>query len=67
MRDNGLPESRTTAIAGALRNAEHMSGAARTSALKSLATSLDHDAANATDATRVRLLAGVVKGLESKS
>lgn len=67
VRDNGLPESRTTAIAGALRNAEHMSGAARTSALKSLATSLDHDAANATDATRVRLLAGVVKGLESKS
>jgi hypothetical protein len=67
VRDNGLPEARTTAIAGALKNAEHMSGAARTSALKSLATSLDHDAANASDATRVRLLAGVVKGLESKS
>lgn len=67
VRDNGLPEARTTAITGELKNAEHMSGAARTTALRTLATSLDHDAASARDARRVHLLAGVVKELESKS
>jgi hypothetical protein len=65
VRDNGLPAARTTAIASALNSAEKMSGAARTTALKTLAGQLDHDAASATDAKRVSALATVVKGLET--
>ncbi|MEO7102780.1 MAG: hypothetical protein ABI311_05395 [Gemmatimonadaceae bacterium] len=65
VRDNGLPTSRTTAITNALKSAEKMSGAARAAALKTLGTELDRDASGASDATRVRALATVVKGLES--
>jgi hypothetical protein len=65
VRDNGLPEARTSAIESALKNAEGMSGAKRTAALKKLAGELDHDAASASDAARVRALAKVVRGLES--
>jgi len=66
VRDNGLPAARTTAIMTALKSAEQMSGAKRAAALKTLAGQLDHDAASATDATRVRALATVVKRLEAK-
>lgn len=67
VRDNGLPDARTAAITSALKSAESKTGAARSSELKTLATSLDQDASSARDARRVRLLAGVVKALESKS
>jgi len=65
VRDNGLPETRTTAIESELKSAEGMSGSKRTAALKKLAGELDRDASGASDAVRVRALAGVVKGLES--
>jgi hypothetical protein len=65
VRDNGLPEARTSAIESALKSAEHMSGAKRTAALKKLAGELEHDASGASDAVRVRALAKVVQGLES--
>jgi hypothetical protein len=60
-RDNGLPEARRSAIASALTSAERMTGAKRASALRKLAGDLDRDAQGASDATRVRALAGVVK------
>jgi hypothetical protein len=65
VRDNGLPEARTSAIASALNSAEKMSGTERSSALEKLAGELDNDASSATDATRVRALADVVRGLEN--
>ena len=42
-----------------------MSGAARTAALKALTGQLDQDVSGASDATRIRALATVVRGLES--
>jgi len=65
VRDNGLPAARTSAIAGALKNAEHMSGASRANALKALAGELHHDAMSSHDATRVHALADVVTRLEN--
>ncbi len=65
VRGNGLPAARTSAIASALKSAEQMSGTRRASALRTLAGELDRDAASATDAARVRALAGVVRGLGS--
>jgi hypothetical protein len=65
VRDNGLPAARTSAIAGALKNAEHMSGASRANALKALAGELHHDVMSAHDATRVQALADVVTRLEN--
>jgi hypothetical protein len=64
IRDNGLPESRTTAIAASLDKAEQAKGATRVAALERLATQLNHDAGTATDVPRVKALAKVVKGLE---
>ncbi len=66
VRDKGLSSARTTAISAALKSAEQMSGTRRSGALKSLAAELDHDAAAASDAPRVRALASVVKELEAK-
>ncbi|HSU97541.1 MAG TPA: hypothetical protein VLI40_09940, partial [Gemmatimonadaceae bacterium] len=66
VRDNGLPAARTTAITTALKSAEQMSGAKRSAALRTLAGQLDHDATSASDAKRVRALAAVVQGLETK-
>jgi hypothetical protein len=63
VRDNGLPEARTSAIGAALTRAEQAKGAARASALQQLAASLDRDAKTASDAPRVRALAKVVRGL----
>ena len=67
VRDEGLPAARTSAIAKALNEAEHLTGAKRASALGKLAGELDRDARSASDAKRVRLLAGVVRGLEKKA
>jgi hypothetical protein len=65
VRDNGLPEARTTAIASALQAAEQAKGATRTAVLQKLATELDRDTKNASDAPRVRALAKVVRELEA--
>jgi hypothetical protein len=65
VRGNGLPAARTTAIASALKSAEQARGAKRASALNTLAGELDRDASSATDATRVRALADVVKRMAS--
>ncbi|HEY7876781.1 MAG TPA: hypothetical protein VIC55_01070, partial [Gemmatimonadaceae bacterium] len=65
VRDDGLPEARTSAITSALNGAEQASGAKRVSALKKLEGELNRDAKGASDAARVRALASVVKGLES--
>jgi hypothetical protein len=65
VRDNGLPTSRTSAISTELRRAEQLSGSARAAALRKLASDLDRDASGARDATRVRALSSVVKGLEN--
>jgi hypothetical protein len=64
VRDNGLSGDRTSAISAALKSAESKSGAARASALRSLATQLDKDAAGSSDATRVRALADVVRRIK---
>ncbi len=66
-RDNGLPEARTTAIASALHSAQKASGAARTSALQKLATELQNDGKNASDAKRVRLLQKCVQDMAAKA
>ncbi|HEU5480820.1 MAG TPA: hypothetical protein VFU90_13330, partial [Candidatus Tumulicola sp.] len=63
-RDNGLSADRLTAIEGELTAAQRASGAKRTAALEKLATRLSRDAQGASDAKRVKLLEGVVKGLE---
>jgi len=65
VRDNGLPAARTSAIASALNSAQHMTGARRAHALRTLAAALDHDANGASDVVRVRALAKVVRGLEN--
>ena len=66
VRDNGLPAARTAAIKSALDDAEKASGAARASALTSLGADLDKDASGSSDATRVNLLAGVVKAMAAQ-
>jgi hypothetical protein len=62
-RTNGLSSSRLAAVRSALAAAESASGAARSSALTSLASQLDGDASGSSDAAKVRLLAGAVRGL----
>jgi hypothetical protein len=62
-RGNALTGSRLAAISGALQRAESASGAARASALRTLAASLDSDAASSSDAARVKALAEVVRGI----
>ena len=63
VRGNGLEASRTRAIASALDAAERQSGAARQTALTTLATQVDADARNARDAARVRAMAGAIRDL----
>jgi hypothetical protein len=67
VRGQGLPSSRTSAIAGQLNAAEQATGAARRSALTALATQLDGDAAGARDAARVRAMAAAVRDLANAS
>jgi hypothetical protein len=62
-RTNGLAADRISAARDALDKAQPMTGAAQRSALTQLATKLDADARAATDAAKVRLLAGSVRDL----
>ena len=61
VRDNGLPKSRTSAIASALNAAEKARGSARSTALTKLAGELQNDVSGASDAERVRALQDVVQ------
>jgi hypothetical protein len=63
VRNGGLPETRTTAIASAIDAAERASGTTRRDQLNRLATDLDRDAAGARDAERVRAMAVAVRAL----
>jgi hypothetical protein len=63
VRGNGLAAARTTAIAAALDAAEAQSGAARSSALRTLAEQVRGDAAGAADADRVRAMADAMEAL----
>ncbi len=63
VRDNGIPSSRSTAIARDLDRAEKLKGTSRRNALNKLAGSLDRDANTATDAAKVRALASAVRDL----
>jgi hypothetical protein len=62
-RTDGLAPGRRTAVAAQLAAAERQQGARRRSALAQLATALERDARNSSDAAKVRLLAGAVRGL----
>jgi hypothetical protein len=62
-RSNGLSSSRLAAVRSSLAAAESASGGARGSALNTLATQIDADASGSSDAAKVRLLAGAVRGL----
>ena len=63
VRNRGLPAARTTALAAALDNAERARGTARRNQLNRIATELDRDARNATDAARVRAMAAATREL----
>ena len=63
VRGNGLEASRTTAIGRALDAAERQSGAARRTALTTLATQVESDASRARDAARVRAMAQAIRDL----
>jgi hypothetical protein len=63
VRGTGLAAARTTAIGQALDAAERQSGAARRTALTSLATQVDRDVAGARDAERVRAMAAAIRDL----
>ncbi|HEU4799557.1 MAG TPA: hypothetical protein VFS94_02900 [Gemmatimonadales bacterium] len=63
VRGEGLAAERTAAIAKALDAAEQQSGAARASALTTLASAVDRDAAGAKDRTRVEAMAKAIRDL----
>ncbi len=63
VRTNGLASARTTAIASALDAAEKQSGAARKTALTSLAAAVDGDVAGASDKARVTAMAAAIRDL----
>ncbi len=67
VRGGGLAAARTTAIASALDAAERQSGAARRTALNTLAGQVDRDAAGARDATRVRAMVAAIRDLANAS
>ena len=62
-RNTAVPRAWLDGVLSQLAVAEKAKGAARTSALTALAAQLDRDAAGSADATRVRALSDVVKGL----
>jgi len=64
-RGNGMARDRATAISAELAAIERQSGQNRRNALTQLATQLDGDAARATDAARVRMMAAAVRELAS--
>ncbi|HEY2804352.1 MAG TPA: hypothetical protein VGI92_00680 [Gemmatimonadales bacterium] len=59
-RSHGLSASRITAVRASLEHAEQASGAARKTALRTLGTQLNGEAARSSDTAKVRLLAGTV-------
>jgi hypothetical protein len=62
-RGNGIAAARQEAIARELTRAEGLQGAARRTALTTLATQMDRDAAGARDGARVRMMASAVREL----
>jgi hypothetical protein len=62
-RSKGLTAARISALRTELANAEKASGGARRTALTSLATSLNTDAAGSSDSAKVKLLATAVTDL----
>jgi hypothetical protein len=62
-RGDGLAASRRSAVETSLAAAEKMHGEERQAALEKVASGLDGDAASAKDAAKVKLLAGVVRGI----
>jgi hypothetical protein len=62
-RSNGLTATRIGTVRAALRRAEGASGAARRTALTTLATQVNGYAAASSDAAKVRLLSGAVRDL----
>ncbi len=67
VRNHGLATERTTAIASALDIAEMKSGAARATALTTLAQQVDKDAAGAKDGARVKTMASEIRRLAAAS
>jgi hypothetical protein len=67
VRNNGLATARTTAIARALDAAEQQSGAARRTALTTLARQVDADARAAKDTAKVRMMASAIRDLAAAS
>ena len=67
VRNQGLATARTTAIATALNAAERATGAARCTALNTLAGQVDADARSAKDATKVRTMAQAIRDLAAAS
>jgi hypothetical protein len=65
-RNDGLAPARLSAINTALAAAEQKSGSARKSALTTLAKEVDADVASAKDASRVTMLADVLKALAAR-
>jgi hypothetical protein len=63
VRGDGLAATRTTAIGRALDAAERQRGAARRSALTTLATQVEADAGGARDSARVRAMAVAIRDL----
>jgi hypothetical protein len=67
VRNNGLAAARTTAIANALTAAERQTGAARRTALTTLARQVQGDVAGARDSARVRAMATAIEELAAAS
>ena len=67
VRNNGLSSDRTTAIGKALDAAEQQTGAARARSLRALATQVDGDVKNASDAPRVKTMAVEIRRLADAS
>ncbi|HZF68552.1 MAG TPA: hypothetical protein VEZ47_10975 [Gemmatirosa sp.] len=67
VRGNGLATARTTAIGRALDAAERQTGAARRTALTTLATQVDGDVRGARDAKRVRAMVAAIRDLAAAS
>jgi hypothetical protein len=63
VRNGGLAEARTTAVAAALDQAEASWGSARRDRLNRLAAELDRDVGGAADQDRVRAMAAAVRDL----
>ena len=63
VRNDGLAAARTTAIGQALDAAERQTGAARRTALTTLATQVERDVNGARDAARVRAMAAAIRDL----